>query len=921
MKRSRPRVTIEHLRTLVLIGGGVLVVAIVAFLALGQWTRHFLTKDLPHRLGVDIEQSADGVNYTQTRKGKTIFKIHAAKAVKMKGNGKMDLHDVRIDLYGDDGNRSDTISGSEFDYDPNAGLATAAGEVEITLMRPGVKPAIATLKPGSPKAKPIQNPAVTPGKPGSATSASSASASSPADAAGGAMSASGAVIDNQIHVKTSGLVFNQKTGVAMTAERVDFALRQGNGTSIGAVYDSGKGQLILDHAVELHAERGVTASGAIVKDKGPVTVLASHAEFDRDDMECRLTQAKADYSGGTAAAANALLHFRDDGSVLRMDGSGGVDLRTVTGSHVTAPTGSLDFDEANHPRLGLLSGGATIESLRSEGANTRVVHGSSPTARLVFDGKGNLSMAHLEQGVAFTSDQQGRSARGLPMELHRSWKSQSADVAFVPVASSARSTGTQSKPDSSVEARTIRGFGGVVVNSETITAGAHAPSRFAADSVVAELAPGGAISSLVGTGHASVDERTAAGVHQASSADQLNVSFLPASESAKNAATGSRKDGVSEIASLVETGHVVMVQDPPPNAQPDAASGTNPAPRASIRATANRADYDGSSEMLHLTGSPRVVNGPLDMTATRIDFARSSGDAFAHGDVRATWLGKSGGGTSLLGAGSSGSASGPVHAIAAEAELHQATQEVVFKGANGAGNLPRLWQAADSVTAPVITLNRQKETLTATGNGAANPVRTVLLTNKALAPTKPNAGQDVAEKTKQDSPTTIRVRSGDLHYSESERMAVFHSGSGSQVTAETIGKDGQMTALADQAQVLLPPESRRSTPLADPAASGESGAPRPARALGSANSAIDRLTAQGHVSVDWPGRKGTGEKLVYRGEDGSYTLTGTSSAPPRITDPVRGTVTGSALIFHSGDDSVTVEGDGGKTETETRSKK
>jgi len=37
--------------------------------------------------------------------------------------------------------------------------------------------------------------------------------------------------------------------------------------------------------------------------------------------------------------------------------------------------------------------------------------------------------------------------------------------------------------------------------------------------------------------------------------------------------------------------------------------------------------------------------------------------------------------------------------------------------------------------------------------------------------------------------------------------------------------------------------------------------------------------------------------------------------PPRMTDPERGNVTGEALIFHSRDDSVSVEG--GKTKTET----
>ena len=90
------------------------------------------------------------------------------------------------------------------------------------------------------------------------------------------------------------------------------------------------------------------------------------------------------------------------------------------------------------------------------------------------------------------------------------------------------------------------------------------------------------------------------------------------------------------------------------------------------------------------------------------------------------------------------------------------------------------------------------------------------------------------------------------------------------------------------------------------------------------NASIESLTAHGHVVVDWPDRRGTGDKLVYLGDNGNFTLTGTSSVPPRITDlsdRSQGTVTGGVLIYHSRDGSVSVEGDGGKTETQTRSKK
>ena len=893
---SRPRFTIERLRTLVLIGGVLLVAAIVIFLAAGEWTRRLLTRDLPNHLGINIEQQADGVNYTQTRKGKTIFKIHAARAVTMKTGGKTLLHDVRIDLYGDDGNRADTISGSEFEYDPNAGVATAAGAVEITMVRPGEKPAITQLKPGAPKSKPT-------------------SVQAPRTAA-----VANQITDNEIHVKTSGLVFNQNTSVATTTQRVDFALRQGSGKSIGATYDSQHGQLILDRAVELFVQRV----------GGPVTVHAGHAEFEHNQMICQLTQARADYTGGTAQTANAVIHFRNDGSASQLDGSGGVDLQTQNGGHVTAPLGILEFDENNHPRHGLLQGGARLEMNQP----TRQVQGSSPIARLTFDKAGQLSLAHMEQGVLFDSQQQVTTAKGAAAEIHRTWKSQTADVAFAPAVEAQKPShpAPQAQAQSRIEPRAIHGYGGVVVTSETTSGGEVTPAKLSADTMVAELAPGATLSSLLGTGHASFDERTATGVHQASTADQLDVHFVPSSQiPTKSAAPspGSKSLGTaggSEIASIVEIGHVVLIQDPPRgHASQTMQKSSLPEAQSGLRATANRADYDGPSQILHLTGTPRVRDGALEMTADRIDFARATGDAFAHGDVRASWIGAGPQpGASLLGADRPGSSgNGPVHAIAAEAELHQATEEVIFRetqssAASGHAEIqPRLWQSVNSVAAPVIVLNRQKMTLTAEASGKANPVRTVLVSNPptpASANGAAGSGVGSSPRSKQGEPSVIRILSGDLHYSDGERLALFHSGSVGSVTAETTGTGGASTVVSHEAEVKLQPQGARSAP-------GIAPGPAHSAADPAANSSIDRLTALGHVTVDWPDRRGTGEKLVYLSEDGTYTLTGTSSVPPRIVDQARGTVTGSALIYHSGDKSVTVQGDGGKTETETRSKK
>jgi lipopolysaccharide export system protein LptA len=91
----------------------------------------------------------------------------------------------------------------------------------------------------------------------------------------------------------------------------------------------------------------------------------------------------------------------------------------------------------------------------------------------------------------------------------------------------------------------------------------------------------------------------------------------------------------------------------------------------------------------------------------------------------------------------------------------------------------------------------------------------------------------------------------------------------------------------------------------------------PAASQGGGQSQVERMTASGRVSIDSQGRRGTGQQLVYTGSTGEYVLTGTAAVPPKLTDPARGTVTGEALIFHSGDDSVSIEGGGRETTTET----
>ena len=761
------RLTIEKMRMLVLGAGVLLLLALVVFLAVGKGKNPFNRRDLPKRLGIEIQQEANGVTYTQAHGGRTLFKIHASKVVQLKQGNAM-LHDVKIELYGEDGTRVDRIEGGDFEYNQQAGIAVAAGPVDITLMQPGVAPAIA------PKAAAGQ---------GLGNKLKGAPVASAAQTAA----------RGEIHVKTRGLIFNQNSGVAKTSQHVDFSMVQGTGSSMGATYNSDTGLLVLDSAVELTTKRGTQT----------VQIHAQHAEFDRQTQLSRMHEAIADYQGGEAKAGDAKVLFREDGSAVRLDAMNGFTLATSTGSHLASPAGHMEFDEHNQPRHGHMEGGVTMDSVSETAGRHRQMHGTSPTAELEFNAQGQLRHAHMERGVTMDSQEQGEQA-GQAQRLSRHWRSPVADVEF------------RDADHGQLEPRTVHGTGGVVVTAESQRGqGAVVPSRLSADEVTGMLGPHSVLTGLNGIGHASIDETTETGTRQTTSGDRLTAHF---------AATPAAKRGPStetQLQSATVEGHVVLTQTPA--AKPGAP------PQASMHATAGRAYYEGQGEWLHLTITPRVEDGLMQLTADKVDVSRASGDAFAHGNVKASWMdsgstgngqaGKPTGGQSTVALGGQG----PAHVISIEAQLRHAvggtTGEATFRGH------ARLWQQANSVAAPVIVLDREKQTLVARTTDASEPVRAILLSAGGAAP------GNAQGKTNQ--PSVIRVRGGEFIYSDAERKAVMRPGVMGNVVTET----GTATSTSNEVEVILLPANKTR----------ESG-----------QAQVDHMTARGHVLLTSEGRRGTG---------------------------------------------------------------
>ncbi len=288
-------------------------------------------------------------------------------------------------------------------------------------------------------------------------------------------------------------------------------------------------------------------------------------------------------------------------------------------------------------------------------------------------------------------------------------------------------------------------------------------------------------------------------------------------------------------------------------------------------ARAAEAAYDADRDVLTLTGGAEVSDAASAVFADKVQLERVTGEALAEGAVRVSYAQARPGAE-------------PVHVLATRAQFHKATGTTHFTG-----NTVRMWQAGSQVEAPVIDLDRTKKTLTAYGNTAADTVHATL----ARQPGKPGA----------KATPPVSILSKRMTYTDATRQLDF---AGDVLVKEATG----MLRAAD-ALVYLAAPAAAATPAQAKADSTEN--------LFAGK--LERVVATGQVILQEPGRKATGDRIVYTTADETYVLTGTKADPPRLEDETRGSVTGAQLRFVRGDESVeVVGGDGGRVRSEPRAR-
>lgn len=836
-------VSVERLRVWLLVGAGLLVAVVAAFLGYAHYRAHRFLTELPRKLGVDIQQETNAFTYSQSVQGRTVYTIHAAKAIQHK-DGKYTLRDVGIVLYGRKQDRADRIYGSEFEYDQTAGVIRAMGEVHIDLQAP-----------------------------------EAAGAREKMDyAAGKDMHGAGAhdsKDERLIHVKTSGLVFMKELGVAATDKDIEFESGGMTGHAVGADYSSDTGVVVLHSAVR-----------AIGLQHGqPVVLTADRAELDRVHQRVSLVQAKYVSVGAGQGAAGAtrtvearqvVVHLRQDGTAERLEAEGAVTLKNGAGGTVTAPRGTMVLNAANQPQSAVLTGGVRYfdeEPLRKG-------QGEWAEGRATFDKSGRAEHVSLTGGVHV--HEQVRSSVG----EKEAWSERALESGAVEIALAADGAGKAQLRDAKAT-----GDAKLRVVSPAGKSGVAASSDLAGEILTAHFVRDGGrdhLAEVRGEGHTTLRRVSATGVVSTSSGDSLEAHFKPVAGVAgayagKGGQKGLGEQGAEEISTATQQGHVLMTQRPVQRA------GDTAAP-VEERATAERVLYDGQLERTTLSGNVEVASGGSSLWADRVVTEQQTGDATADGSVKASYK--------LPGGGDE-----PVHVLAGRAELKHDSQVALFYGV--AGRQARLWQGGSQVEAPVLQFEQKQRRLVARSDGkdTTMAVHTVMVNGGGSA-VKPGAA---ARKT-----DVVRVISRELTYSDEARKAEFTGG----VHVESA--DGSMKG--QQAVVYLQAAGAKGGDKVT--AAKAAGTAKPSGFMGGS---VERVVATGAIEIDQPGRHGSGEQVVYTASDGMFVLTGTAGVLPKIMDDQRGTVTGTSLRFHAGDESVVVsnggDGSGQRVRTETRVKK
>ncbi len=336
--------------------GAILMVVMVAGMYLSaRWRVRNALHDIPKKIGIEIQQTAEGFSISKSDEGRTLFTVSASQAVQFKKGGRAELHDVKIVIYGKDTSRFDRISGADFEYDPASGDVTAKGPVAIDL------------------------------------EANPQGLHAPDQSAPGEMK-------NPIHIEASGLVFNRNTGNASVNGRVVFQMPQASGSAVGIQYVAKTRTLSLLADISLDIASPQQAH-----------LTAAHAEITKQPRQVVLIRPRMSREQQQLWSDKATFFLRPDNTVDHVLAEGNVETELHGASDARSRADRAELlltGPRNLLHTAILNGNV---QLLSQGAQP--AEASAGRVMLRFAGKQILQTVHAEEGVRL-AQKKGSSGAG-----------------------------------------------------------------------------------------------------------------------------------------------------------------------------------------------------------------------------------------------------------------------------------------------------------------------------------------------------------------------------------------------------------------------------------------------------------------------------------------------------------------------------
>jgi len=563
--------------------GAILMIATVAGMYFyARWRVHKVVHDIPAKIGLDIQQTAEGFSISKSVEGRTLFTVSASKAVQFKGGGRAELHNVKIVIYGKDAGRFDRITGDDFEYDPASGNVSAKGTVLIDL----------DANPEGMRHSDQTAPERT---------------------------------RDPIHLETNGLVFNRNTGNASATGEVVFQTPQASGSAVGIDYVAKTGTMNLMSAVVVAVSRPqallLNADHGLIS-KQPRQVVLAAVRLTRERQQLQSDQAtfflredntvdrilaegnvRSEFHG--RASSNSGAHARSDRTELFLTGTRNQLTTAILSGNVQLASG----DAASRVSIGEQNTGEQNQGSGDRGA--QVAEATAGRVTLHFAGQQILQTVHAEDGVrlAQKKNQSGTvvmSSANSSATASSPTKGDAQDVEMTaPVMDFIVKNGRQ------LERAETSGPPQIVItqpgsNQKTVVTAAKFTAKFTEKNRLATLhgepdakiVSGKIVESKIGEGKIGAPGQP----DRVSTSQALDVVFRPE----------------GGVASIKQAGGVTYVD-------------------GTLKAWAQRGEYTAADQLLVLSGSPRVVDNGMTTTAQTIRMNRTTGDAIAEGNVKSTY--------------------------------------------------------------------------------------------------------------------------------------------------------------------------------------------------------------------------------------------------------------------------------------------